>query len=81
MQPAEPRQTYRGHRGVKFLVDAQLPARLALRLRELGHDAVLTLELPRRNQTSVPEINELSIQEQRVVITKDSDFVDSSETR
>ena len=62
---------------MKFLVDAQLPRRLALRLRERGHDAVQTLELPRGNKTSDAEINDLSIREQRVVVTKDSDFVDS----
>ena len=61
---------------MKFLVDAQLPRRLVPRLREAGHDALHTLELPNGNQTSDAEINALSIAEQRVVITKDSDFVD-----
>jgi len=62
---------------MKFLVDAQLPKKLALRLREAGHDAIHTLDLANANRTSDAEINAISIAEQRVVITKDSDFVDS----
>jgi predicted nuclease of predicted toxin-antitoxin system len=62
---------------MKFLVDAQLPRRLVLRLREAGHDAVHTLDLPNGNRTSDAQVNAISIAEQRVVITKDSDFVDS----
>jgi predicted nuclease of predicted toxin-antitoxin system len=31
---------------MKFLVDAHLPRRLVLRLREAGHDAVHRLDLP-----------------------------------
>jgi predicted nuclease of predicted toxin-antitoxin system len=31
---------------MKFLVDAQLPRRLTYRLREAGHDALHTLDLP-----------------------------------
>lgn len=62
---------------MKFLVDAQLPRRLVLRLREAGHDALHTLDLVRGNRTSDADINAISIAEQRAVITKDSDFVDS----
>lgn len=62
---------------MKFIVDAQLPKSLARLLRELGHDAVHTLELPHRNRTGDGEINALSLAEQRVVISKDSDFFDS----
>jgi predicted nuclease of predicted toxin-antitoxin system len=62
---------------MKFLVDAQLPRRLVLRLREAGHDAVHTLDLPNGNRTSDAQVNAISIAEQRVVITKDADFVDS----
>ena len=62
---------------MNFLVDAQLPRRLAICLRELGHDAIHTLDLPRANQTTDLEISELSLREARVVVTKDSDFVDS----
>ncbi len=62
---------------MKFLVDAQLPLRLARLLREAGYDAIHTRELPQQNATPDSIINLISIQEQRIVITKDSDFVDS----
>ncbi|MGC1955210.1 MAG: DUF5615 family PIN-like protein [Gammaproteobacteria bacterium] len=62
---------------MKFLVDAQLPRRLALRLQTLGHDALHTLDLPLANRTPDVTINALSLREQRIVITKDADFVNS----
>jgi predicted nuclease of predicted toxin-antitoxin system len=34
---------------MKFLVDAQLPRRLARLLTATGHDAIHTLDLPRGN--------------------------------
>jgi predicted nuclease of predicted toxin-antitoxin system len=62
---------------VRFVVDAQLPRRIAYRLREAGHDAIHTLDLPRGNETTDAEICELSSRDARVVVTKDADFVDS----
>jgi predicted nuclease of predicted toxin-antitoxin system len=59
---------------VNFLVDAHLPPALCALLRENGHDARHTRDLPQGNRTRDTQINELSIREQRVVITKDSDF-------
>lgn len=62
---------------MKFLVDAQLPRRFVAWLNETGFDAVHTLDLPLGNQTSDTLINSISIAEKRIVVTKDSDFVDS----
>jgi predicted nuclease of predicted toxin-antitoxin system len=62
---------------MNFLVDAQLPRRLARRLQEAGHDVLHTLDLPAGNRTTDTEINALSLRESRVVITKDTDFVNS----
>jgi len=62
---------------MKSLVDAQLPVRLARLLREAGYDTIHTRELPQQNATTDAIINSISMQEERVVITKDSDFVDS----
>ena len=62
---------------MKFLVDAQLPRKLATQLKNMGFDTRHTLSLPNANSTSDHLINEISIQEQRIVITKDADFVDS----
>ena len=62
---------------MKFLVDAQLPRRLASQLREAGHEAIHTLDLPLGNRTPDAVINELSIRDEYVVVTKDADFVNS----
>jgi len=60
-----------------FLIDAQLPRRLAYWLRKGGYDAVHTLDLPNGNRTQDEQINTLSIEKQWIVVSKDSDFVDS----
>jgi len=62
---------------LKFLIDAHLPKALAEFLRERGFDAIHTLDLPAGNDSDDLVINEVSIAEQRVVISKDSDFYDS----
>lgn len=62
---------------MKFLVDAQLPKILARFLRERGFDAIHTLDLKLKNVTDDIEINKISLAENRIVITKDSDFYDS----
>ncbi len=59
---------------MKFLVDAQLPRRLADFLESAGHDARHTLDLPQANRTPDSEIAAMADQEGRTVITKDSDF-------
>lgn len=62
---------------MNFLVDAHLPRRLARWLRARGHDVVHTRDLPAGNRTGDAEINRRSLAEERIVITKDADFVDS----
>lgn len=62
---------------MKFLVDAQLPKRLAMLLRQEGFDAIHTLDLSLGNRTPDYIINSISVNEQRIIIRKDSDFVDS----
>jgi predicted nuclease of predicted toxin-antitoxin system len=62
---------------MKFLVDAQLPRRLAHVLRGVGYDVLHTLDLPARNVTTDQEIIRIAIAEERIVITKDADFVES----
>jgi predicted nuclease of predicted toxin-antitoxin system len=59
---------------VKFLVDAQLPRRLARELVDLGHDAIHTLDLPDKNATPDGEIMSVADREDRIVVTKDGDF-------
>lgn len=62
---------------MKFLVDAQLPRRFCGWLTEDGHDAVHTLDLPHGNRTTDNEILDVAEREQRIVVTKDDDFVQS----
>lgn len=61
---------------MKFLVDAQLPARLARFLSRGGHDALHTTDLPDGNRTTDARIAELADDQGRVVVTKDRDFRD-----
>jgi predicted nuclease of predicted toxin-antitoxin system len=61
---------------VKFLIDAQLPARLARFLQDAGHDAIHTSALPAGNHTTDARIAEIADGESRVVVTKDRDFRD-----
>jgi predicted nuclease of predicted toxin-antitoxin system len=62
---------------MKFLIDAQLPVRLVQLLQASGHDAIHTKTLPQKNATPDSQINQISMQQERVVITKDSDFLNS----
>jgi len=61
---------------VKFLVDAQLPARLAVLLTAAGHDAIHSSSLPSGNRSTDGEIIAIADAEDRVVVTKDRDFRD-----
>lgn len=62
---------------MKFLVDAQLPRRLAVSITAAEHDAIHTLDLPDGNTTTDAQINDISEKEQRIVISKDADFVNT----
>ena len=62
---------------MKFIIDAQLPPSLATLLNEKGHDAIHTLSLPEKNLSSDDVVNKFSISEQRILISKDSDFYHS----
>lgn len=61
---------------MKFLIDAQLPRKLSVFLNEKGFDSLHTLDLPNKNKTSDSEINKISIEQERVLISKDIDFYD-----
>lgn len=62
---------------MKFLIDAQLPARLARQLIDSGHDAIHTLDLPEQNRTADAEISRMADIEDRVLVSKDRDFRNS----
>ncbi|MFO0916216.1 MAG: DUF5615 family PIN-like protein [Pirellulales bacterium] len=62
---------------MNFLVDAQLPQRIKEWLTVAGCDAIHTLDLPDGNRTTDEQLIEVADREDRVLVTKDADFVDS----
>ena len=65
---------------MRFVVDAQLPEALVEHLQQLGHDAIHVKHLPRGGEASDSEITAFADAEDRVVVTKDSDFRHTHET-
>lgn len=62
---------------MKFLIDAQLHPSLKRLFISKGFDCIHTLDLEDKNFTSDSIINIISVSQQRIVITKDVDFLDS----
>jgi len=62
---------------VNWLIDAQLPARLARLLAAHGEDAIHTTDLPEANRTPDAAIVAVAARDDRIVVTKDADFVAS----
>lgn len=62
---------------MKFLVDAQLPRRLSDWLIGRGLDSIHTMDLPLGNATPDNDLIEKADSEQRFVVSKDDDFVQS----
>ncbi|PSR05378.1 MAG: hypothetical protein BRD50_01155 [Bacteroidetes bacterium SW_11_45_7] len=59
---------------MRFIIDAQLPPSWVEILRADGYDAVHTSQLKEGNTTSDETILEVAESEDRIVVTKDSDF-------
>lgn len=62
---------------MKVLIDAHLPRRMAEWFARVGCDAIHTLDLPAGNRSTDQEISSIAEKDQRILITKDSDFVDT----
>ena len=62
---------------MKFLLDAQRPPSLKQLFISKGYDCIHTLDLKSGNDTPDKIINKITVEEQRILITKDSDFFDS----
>lgn len=60
---------------MKFIVDAQLPYRLKDWLIAQGFNAIHTRDLPEANKTEDLSIADIAKNEDRAVISKDSDFL------
>ena len=62
---------------MKFLVDAQLPKSLSDFLNWRGFDSIHTLDLPQKNNTSDAGVIQLADRDNRIVISKDVDFLNT----
>ena len=62
---------------MKWLIDAQLPSRLPVKLNFIGHDSIHTLDLPKSNESTDAEINCIAAEAGRIIVSKDRDFLDS----
>ncbi|MBK7636964.1 MAG: DUF5615 family PIN-like protein [Saprospiraceae bacterium] len=60
-----------------FLIDAQITFKLAKYLQSNGVDAVHVMQLPLKDKTPDHEIARIADTQNRIVITKDKDFVNS----
>jgi len=61
----------------EIYIDAQLPKSLSDFLNQKGFDSIHTLHLPERNKTKDGQIAKLANSEDRIVISKDIDFLES----
>ncbi len=61
---------------LKFIIDTQLPPRLARFLSDKGYDAIHTSFYPNGHLFNDQYIVQIALQEARIIITKDSDFLD-----
>ena len=62
---------------MKFIVDAQLPYVLNEFLKESGVDSIHTDNLTNKERTTDTEIRKIAHEQNRIVISKDGDFVSS----
>ncbi|MBL7982453.1 MAG: DUF5615 family PIN-like protein [Flavobacteriales bacterium] len=62
---------------MRFLCDVHISIQLCKRLSEAGHDCQHVNRLPERWHTSDQDIARFADQEDRILITKDSDFRDT----
>jgi len=62
---------------MKFLIDAQLPKSLSEFLNRKGFDSIHTIDLSEKNRTSDAEIIQLVTDGNRIVVSKDVDFLNS----
>ena len=60
---------------MRFLIDANLPFKLAKILKAKGFEIVHTDDLPDKERTTDQVIRKISTDENRIVVTKDSDFL------
>jgi predicted nuclease of predicted toxin-antitoxin system len=62
---------------MNFLIDAQLPRRLVYQLQAAGYEAIHVFDLPLGNRTPDSFLNKYSLEKHSILVTKDTDFVNS----
>jgi predicted nuclease of predicted toxin-antitoxin system len=62
---------------MRFLIDANLSYKIARVLKSKGFEILHTDDLPNKERTTDNELRKLSVDQDYIVITKDSDFLDS----
>lgn len=62
---------------MRFLIDANLPFKLANLLRNKGYSVIHTDDLPNKEQNTDKEIKHYSKERNLIIVTKDTDFLDS----
>lgn len=62
---------------LRFIVDTQLPPKLAKLLASWGFDSIHTTFFPNGHLLSDVEITKITVAEERIVVTKDSDFLET----
>lgn len=62
---------------MKFLIDVQSPKKMCKVFQERGYDVVHTLDLPDKNRTKDTQLNQISLDQKRVLVSKDYDFIES----
>lgn len=62
---------------LKFIIDTQLPPKLAKFLRDKGFSAVHTTYFPNGHLLDDKTIVQIAIRDNYIIITKDSDFLDN----
>lgn len=62
---------------MRFLIDAQLPQRMKAWFEAAGCDVLHTSDLTSGNRSTDVQLNDVAESQERVIVTKDADFVDS----
>lgn len=62
---------------LKFIIDTQLPPKLAKFLRNKGFSAIHTTYFPNGHLLDDKTIIQIAIRDNLIIITKDSDFLDN----
>ncbi len=61
---------------LRFLIDTQLPFSLASKLKEFDFDAIHTTYFNAGHLMNDSEIRRIAIEQNRIIITKDTDFME-----